>query len=258
MSAQTTGVVPVPVIPVMQKMKTMFGKVLKGLKTSVMVLVLLIGLWVVYTIGSKAYLKYMAPSKAEAPKASFAPEDVISFTPTLGKVIDVSSDRTADALLSGTFGPAVVLFGAEWCAHCRNMEPSFQAAAKASNVPFVKVDGSSAPVTSTKFTVTGYPTVFGISSLGLLSRYGNARTTEGLLEFSNLLMGEAKQVAPQQQSTQVPLQPYQPQVQQNLNHTHRGVDLGVPLVPHATVTQGPMVSSLPSALDTVQVSGQPL
>ena len=120
MSAQTTQaaaqVVPALTSPI-QKMKSVFGKVLKGLKTTVMVFVLLIGLYVLYVIGSKAYLKYMGSPKADVPKVSFATEDAVSYSPVLGKVNDVSSDRTADALLSGTLGPAVVLFGAE-CSIC--------------------------------------------------------------------------------------------------------------------------------------------
>jgi len=181
MATQTPAQVmasPVVQTPV-QKIRSMFGNVVKGLKTTIMALVLLIGLWVLYVVGTKAYKKYFGEPKQDAPKASFATEDVVSFVPKLGQVNEVKSDRTADALLSGTLGPAIVLFRAEWCAHCRNMEPSFQAAAKTSSVPFVRVDGASAPVTSQKFAVTGYPTIFGISSLGLLSRYGNARTTEG-------------------------------------------------------------------------------
>jgi len=264
MSAQT------PVVPAMvaqvqspvQKIRSMFGKVVKGLKTTIMALVLLIGLWVLYVVGSRAYKTYFGAPKQEALKATFSTEDVVSFTPKLGQVTDVRSDRTADALLSGTLGPAVVLFGAEWCAHCRNMEPSFQAAAKASDVPFVRIDGASAPVTSQKFSVTGYPTIFGLSSLGLLSRYGNARTTEGLLEFAGLMVGKIeapKQVPPPAPQTYQPYQALQaptvpPQVAQWPAQVHAnthptpGVHYGVPL----SAPPGAMVSTLPSSLDAVE------
>lgn len=177
------------------KPKNLLMTVVKGLKTTVMGLILLLTLWLVYVFGSRALKRYFKTDEKVEPKA-FANEDAVAYGPRLSQVNEVKSDKTVDALLSGSLGPAVVLFGAEWCGHCKNMEPAYEAAAKQSHVPFIRVDGASVPVSSNKFAVTGYPTVFGVSALGLLSRYGNARTVEGLLEFAGTLVPLQKAVVP--------------------------------------------------------------
>lgn len=187
--------------------------VLRSLKTLVMGLVLLLVLWVAYSFGSKALLKYFkTEAPLDAPK-TYDPSDVVSYVPQLGLVNEVNSDKTVDAILSGTLGPAVVLFHAEWCGHCKNMEFAYSAAAKASSVPFVKVNGPSAPVSSAKYGVAGYPTLFGVSSLGLLNKYTNPRTTEALLQFTKLLVPEKLE------GPMVASMPSYPQYQQQVPQT---------------------------------------
>lgn len=127
----------------------------------------------------------------------FASSDVVNFVPKLGTVIDVSSDKTTDALLSGTFGPCVVVFVAEWCVHCKNMNDAFETAAKTSSVPFVRVQGPKVPVSGQKYAVAGYPTIFGVANVGgPPRRYASLRTVEGLSEFASGLAPAAPVAAP--------------------------------------------------------------
>lgn len=219
---------PTPAKPVMTEVKKtgLVSTVLKGLKTVVVGFVVLLMLWMAYSFGSKALSKYFKSEvPIEAPK-TFELTDSVSYVPQLGLVNEINSDKTVDAILSGSLGPAVVLFHAEWCGHCKNMEFAYSAAAKTSTVPFVKVNGPSAPVSSSKYGVSGYPTMFGVSSLGLLNKYTNARTTEAFLQFTKLLVPEAKEgpivtsmpsLTPQFQAQQMQPMPQQmPQMQQQM------------------------------------------
>jgi thiol-disulfide isomerase/thioredoxin len=118
--------------------------------------------------------------------SEFLASDAVNFVPKTGSVIDVASDKTVDALLSGAFGPCVVVFVAEWCVHCKNMNDAFETAAKSARVPFVRVQGPKVPVSGQKYAVAGYPTIFGIANVGgPPRRYASLRTVEGLGEFAS-------------------------------------------------------------------------
>ena len=133
-------------------------------------------------------------AKVEVP--NFSINDTISFSPKLGEAIEVSSDMTADAVLSGKFGPAVVMVYAEWCLHCRNMTEAYSEAAKVASIPFVRIQGSTIPVSSAKYGVSGYPTVFGIASVGGgPRRFAGQRTAEALFQFATSLNPEAAKEA---------------------------------------------------------------
>jgi thiol-disulfide isomerase/thioredoxin len=132
-------------------------------------------------------------------EADFNPTDLVQYTAKLGVVQELNSDRTIDAILSGTFGPTVVLVYAEWCAHCKNMMPAFEEAAKESKIPFVKVQGQYAPVTGRKQLIAGYPTILGVASVppnGPPRRYGGMRSKEAFLEFATALHGSAPVAQP--------------------------------------------------------------
>jgi hypothetical protein len=67
-------------------------------------------------------------------------------------------------------------------------------------VPFIRIQGQSASVTSTKHKVLGYPTVLGITSTGVVKQFKEQRTEEELLKFADELKAdpvpEVIQVAP--------------------------------------------------------------
>ena len=129
--------------------------------------------------------------------SEFLASDAVNFVPKTGSVIDVASDKTVDALLSGAFGPCVVVFVAEWCVHCKNMNDAFETAAKSARVPFVRVQGPKVPVSGQKYAVAGYPTIFGIANVGgPPRRYASLRTVEGLGEFASGLAPAAAVAAP--------------------------------------------------------------
>ena len=169
-------------------MAALTSTVFKVTKNVVLGLIVLTCVYFVY----KTVKSFMAKRKQKTVAApqEFGPNDIVNFVPKIGQVIDISSDRTADALLSGAYGPVVVVFVAEWCHHCKNMSAALEEAAKSSPVPFVRVDGPKAPVSGQKYAVSGYPTVFGITNVGGgPRRFASMRTTEALLEFARGLSG---------------------------------------------------------------------
>lgn len=169
---------------------------IKYTKKLVLALLVVVGLYWAYGVASRGVRGLLGP--VEQPKAAltaaptdFAPDDQVAFAPSAGSVTDLKSDKTLDAILSGAFGPAVVMVYADWCSHCRNMMDAYEAAAKGvSGVPFVRIQGREAPISSRKHAVTGYPTVFGVANVGgPPRRFMAQRTTDALVEFARGLAG---------------------------------------------------------------------
>ena len=168
------------------------SKILAAAKKIILALVLLALMSFMY----KYLMRMIRPPVKNVPQIvkDFSPADSVSFAPSLGKVVEVASDRTADAILSGVFGPAVVIFVADWCGHCRNIAAAYEAAAAESSIPFVRVKGDSAPVSSGKYGISGYPTVLGFASVGgPPRRFASQRTKEALLQFAMALRGTVDQ-----------------------------------------------------------------
>lgn len=167
---------------------------IKMSRQAVIGLIVIVVLWLLYNVG-KRYLKMiLEPPKEPAPVQvpSFQDTDTVKFVPTAGAPVDVTSDKTADAIMSGGFGPAVVVFYADWCVHCKNMMDAYESAARKASIPFVKVSGATAPVSGRKYGVTGYPTIFGIANVpgGLAGgprRHNGPRTEASFLEFASAL-----------------------------------------------------------------------
>ena len=139
----------------------------------------------------KSAMKPQAAGTGAPATTEFSPTDLVNYQPKLGSVVELESDRTVDAILSNTFGPAVVMVYAPWCTHCHTMDEAFTKAAGLSHgVPFFKVQGVKCPVSSNKYGVTGYPTVFGTANVGgPPRRFMSARTPELLAEFAVGLKG---------------------------------------------------------------------
>ena len=176
---------------------------LKLAKSFVSFLLVLLFIWFLYRFSMRLFFK---KTEAAPLAATFQESDSVKVSSlSRGLVIDIFSDKTADAILSGLFGPAVVQFYAPWCSHCKNMSEFYEAAAKGSDVPFVRVLGSTCPATVTKFGVAGYPTIFGVSGPGTPTRFGSARTTEAFSDF-------AKSLVPSVAQPEVPSVPSVPSV----------------------------------------------
>lgn len=197
-------------------MSSLTSRILKTSKSIVFGLIVLTIVWFLYRFASRMLSKAMKSGPAKLPSAEFATTDVVMFEPKPFAVTSLESDKTVDALLSGQFGPVVLMFYADWCTHCKTMMDAYEAAAALSRVPFVKVQGQLAPVSAQKHAVTGYPTIFGISFLpGPPRRFASMRTKEGLLEFANALGGPATEgpaapAAMQPVATAVPVGPLAP------------------------------------------------
>ena len=169
-------------------MASLTSNILSVAKKMVFALVLLAIMSFLY----KYVMRMIRPQLKTVPQPvkDFDPQDSVNFAPVLGSVIELTSDKTADAILAGAFGPAVVVFVADWCGHCRNIAAAFEAAAVDAVVPFVRVRGDSAPVSSAKYGIAGYPTVLGYASVGgPPRRFASQRTKEALLQFALALKG---------------------------------------------------------------------
>lgn len=183
--------------------------IIRGSKTFLLGVLVVVVLYFIYKFTVRTVRGLLSGPSAEKAAAGaepqFAETDVVRFDAKVGEVTEITSDRTADAILSGVFGPAVVLVYADWCTHCRNMTDAYAAAAKASGVPFVKIQGSLAPVTGRKHAVAGYPTVFGVASAGpgVPRRYQGLRTAEAFLEFARGLAPAARALAAPAEAPQV-------------------------------------------------------
>jgi thiol-disulfide isomerase/thioredoxin len=171
-------------------------KVAKGFVSGLLVLLFV---WFLYRFTMRLFFK--KPVVAQS-MPTFQEADSVKLSAlTRGSVVEIDSDKTADAVLSGLFGPAVVQFYAPWCSHCKNMSEFYEAAAKSSAIPFVRVLGSACPASVAKYGVAGYPTVFGVSGPGMPTRFGSSRTTEAFSDFAKSLVPAAPEpvlVAPQQ------------------------------------------------------------
>jgi thiol-disulfide isomerase/thioredoxin len=166
-------------------------------KKLVLGLLVLVTLWFVYRVTTRTLRSLLKPSNEVASKTlvepTFADSDVIDWASPKGGLHTVTSDRTVDAILSGTFGPAVVLVYADWCGHCKNMMAAYEEAArKATVVPFIKVQGHQIPVTARKHMIAGYPTIFGVASVPVGApprRYNGPRSADSFSEFASGLAG---------------------------------------------------------------------
>ena len=171
-------------------MSTWTSRILKTSKTFIFGLIVLTVVWFLYRFVTRMISKAFGskPASLQAPATDFSAGDAISYVPKPFSVTNVDSDKSIDAILSGQFGPTIVMFYADWCTHCKNMTDAFESAAVLSRVPFVRIQGQLAPVSSQKFGVTGYPTIFGISSIpSPPRRFASMRTKESLLEFANAM-----------------------------------------------------------------------
>jgi thiol-disulfide isomerase/thioredoxin len=166
-------------------------------KNIVLGLLVLVTLWFVYRVTTRTLKSLLRPSTDNATKTPVEPtfdeSDIITWDSPKGGLHTVTSDRTIDAILSGTFGPAVVLVYADWCGHCKNMMAAFEESAKKSTiVPFIKVQGHHIPVTARKHMIAGYPTIFGVASLPVGApprRYNGPRNADSFSEFASALVG---------------------------------------------------------------------
>lgn len=153
-----------------------------------------------FFVGKRVFTQMKKQQAPQPLVPSFDMRDTVSYNPVPNKVFETVSDMTVNAVLSGGLGEAVVMIYADWCVHCRTLMPAFEAAAAKSNVPFIRIQGQSAPVTSTKHKILGYPTVLGINQQGTVVQFKEQRTEEELLRFAESLRSptvpEVIQVAP--------------------------------------------------------------
>jgi protein disulfide-isomerase-like protein len=83
----------------------------------------------------------------------------------------------------------VVLFYAEWCGHCKEFKPKFEAAMQELNgkqnkngkvLRLVKVDCDIHKALSKEYNITGYPTVKILNDDNSVNEYDGERSLEGL------------------------------------------------------------------------------
>lgn len=108
-----------------------------------------------------------------------------------GQLIELD-EAAGTAALSGSAGtgPAVIMVYAPWCGACKVTKPAFESAANESkDVRFAMVDGMQARGLMTKFSVTAFPTIFGVRADNQVVKFpaNTPRNKEQLLKFAAAL-----------------------------------------------------------------------
>jgi len=123
------------------------------------------------------YMNREAGTKIRVKKASSNVE-----TLTTQSFDSIALDETKDVLVE---------FYAPWCGHCKQLAPVYEKLATAfaaeKNVVIAKVDGDAEPALSSRFGVTGFPTLkfFGKTSKKEPEAYEHARDLQTLVDYVN-------------------------------------------------------------------------
>ena len=81
--------------------------------------------------------------------------------------------------------PTLVLFKAEWCGHCRNFKPTWEAMKNSlTNVEFKTYDADKDEVEMSKYGVEGFPTII-LENDNKTIEYNGDRTVDNIIHFVN-------------------------------------------------------------------------
>ena len=110
-----------------------------------------------------------------------------------GIVTELSDDTIQDFTLSRR--AVMMMFYAPWCNHCKQMEPAYMDAAEMMQehkpaVPFGRVDGAKYSDISTRFNVTGFPTLIFYRN-GQEIRYDGARSAHEIAQWIKVRIAPA-------------------------------------------------------------------
>lgn len=123
---------------------------------------------------------------------------------TASNVVDLDPSNFDSVMLSGK--PGLVEFFAPWCGHCKKLAPVWEEladsfAASHKTVTIAKVDGDAHKELSTKYGITGFPTIKWFDgSDGLPEDYTGGRGIEQFQEFVSERSGAKVKKAPKKPS----------------------------------------------------------
>lgn len=106
---------------------------------------------------------------------------------TVDAMVQFAQRKTPDMFTQGQ--KYVVLFYADWCAHCKRFKPTWETLSRqgVTGVTFQAFETSEHPELSDQFAVRGIPTLVGIDSTGKRHLFTGNRSHESLQQFAENL-----------------------------------------------------------------------
>lgn len=109
--------------------------------------------------------------------------------------------KPASAPSGGPGQPALVLFHATWCGHCKDFAPEWKTLIeKLKGSPFKTVDMESKDPSIAQHNIAGFPTIrfypFGFEQADKYAEYKGDRTAAGVLDFIGKVVADLKSKSP--------------------------------------------------------------
>jgi protein disulfide-isomerase-like protein len=103
------------------------------------------------------------------------------------KYLDLKKATSEKVLTGGALEnkPKLVLFKAEWCGHCRNFKPTWEAMKNSlTNIDFKTYDADNDESVMSKYGIQGFPTIV-LEKNDKVIEYNGERSVDNIIQFVN-------------------------------------------------------------------------